>query len=161
MPCRERAARKAAKLQSEIDKKAKKAKARQARVEAKAAEAQQRLEGRGFQQLLTQKGKADKAIDSGKACTYIVPSDQVPNKATGEIPVTRVRQKGPTLKLGGKKAKKALKLADSARQLDCWMRCSVCNIPRQLLPGTIRPSQADDFDCSMVGKHCGVADAAN
>lgn len=69
-----------------------------------------RRDSRGFDQLLRQganKEKAEARVARGQGVTYIVPSEEMPDKKAGILPKIRIGQIVPTIKVSAKVMQKA------------------------------------------------------
>jgi hypothetical protein len=82
-------------------------KARHLEKEAQLAE---KRDSRGFDQLMRQgavKEKAEARVARGQGVTYIVPSEEIPDKKAGILPKIRIGQLVPTIKVSAKVMQKA------------------------------------------------------
>ena len=99
-----------AKDDAEAKKKADRLALQQARHLEKEAELAAKRDTRGFDQLLRQgaiKEKAEARVARGQGVTYIVPSEEIPDKRAGILPKIRIGQIVPTIKISTKVMQKA------------------------------------------------------
>merc|ERR1719183_3185770 len=100
--CRAREVRRDAKLKAEMDKKAKKAAERLAKAKEVAEKAAEKREERGWNQLMSQgakKEKAEERLARGMGTSYVVPTEETNDKATGTLAKIRISQVLPTIKI--------------------------------------------------------------
>lgn len=99
-----------AKDDAEAKKKADRLALQQARHLEKEAELAAKRDTRGFDQLLRQgavKEKAEARFARGQGVTFIVPSEEIPDKKAGILPKIRIGQLVPTIKISAKVMQKA------------------------------------------------------
>ena len=100
--CRAREVRRDAKLKAEMDKKAKKAAEREAKAKEVAEKAAEKREERGWNQLMSQGAKKEKAearLARGQGTSYVVPTEETNDKATGTLAKIRISQVLPPIKI--------------------------------------------------------------
>ena len=99
-----------AKDDAEAKKKADRLALRQARHLEKEAELAAKRDNRSFDQLMRQgaiKEKAEARVARGQGVTYIVPSEEIPDKKAGILPKIRISQVMPTIRVSAKVMQKA------------------------------------------------------
>ncbi len=103
-------ARRKAKEDAEAKKKADRLALQKARHLEKEAELAAKRDTRGFDQLMRQgavKEKAEARVARGQGVTYIVPSEEIPDKKAGILPKIRISQVMPTIRVSAKVMQKA------------------------------------------------------
>ena len=136
--CRAREVRRDAKLKAEMDKKAKKAAEREAKAKEVAEKAAEKREERGWNQLMSQGAKKEKAearLARGQGTSYVVPTEETNDKATGTLAKITISQVLPTIKLPALKGPAPPKPEEAAAEVEVGEVKAV----RIKLAGTARP----------------------
>jgi len=131
-----------------------------ARMEAEDNRNAERKKARGFDQLMRQGGKAERQRHLSKGGVFVGPSEDVPDKKSGYIPLIKIRQAPNIITMPegngqGKRKAEALSMLREAETVDYWLRCGDCNIWRKLASGSLKPRRDAWISCGQVGEKCG------
>lgn len=103
-------ARRKSKEAQRAKKKADRLALQKARHLEKEAQLTEKRDARGFDQLMRQgavKEKAEARVARGQGVTFIVPSEEIPDRKAGILPKIRINQLVPTIKVSAKVMQKA------------------------------------------------------
>ena len=126
-----------------------------ARAEAEVNRHAERLECRGWNQLMRQGAEQERQENRSRGGVFIEPSDEVVDKKSNFIPPIRLVQAPIKIKVTAKRKAEAMEMLKEAEEVDYWLPCSMCNIMRQLPSGSLKPKRNAWMECEQVGEQCG------